>query len=217
MKGWYFIIDAEKCENCHNCFLACKDEHVNNDWTPITKPMAKKGRSWIEIKGRERGQYPFIDVCYLPVPCMHCDNAPCIRVAKNGAVYKRKDGIVIIDPSLSKEQKELVEACPYNAITWNEELKIPQKCTFCAHLLDEGWKTTRCVQACPTGALSIYYAEEAEIKEKAQTEGLQNYKANLNSKPRVFYKNLHLFTKNFLGGSLFTIRGGIEECLEADA
>jgi Fe-S-cluster-containing dehydrogenase component len=28
MKKWNLIIDIEKCEDCNNCFLACKDEHV---------------------------------------------------------------------------------------------------------------------------------------------------------------------------------------------
>ena len=33
MKKWHLMIDVEKCEDCNNCFLACKDEHVENDWT----------------------------------------------------------------------------------------------------------------------------------------------------------------------------------------
>ncbi|GAG02536.1 unnamed protein product, partial [marine sediment metagenome] len=32
MNKWNLIIDIEKCEDCNNCFLACKDEHVDNDW-----------------------------------------------------------------------------------------------------------------------------------------------------------------------------------------
>ena len=65
-----------------------------------------------------------IDVAYLPIPCMHCDRAPCIEAAKGGAVYKRDDGIVIIDPEKAKGQKSILEACPYNAIWWNEEKNI---------------------------------------------------------------------------------------------
>lgn len=69
------------------------------------------------IHGKERGQYPFIDVAYLAVPCLHCDNAPCIRAAKDGAIYKRPDGIVIIDPVKAKGQKKVINACPYSAIS----------------------------------------------------------------------------------------------------
>jgi tetrathionate reductase subunit B len=38
-------------------------------------------------------------------------------------------------------------------IYWNDELDIPQKCTFCVHLLDQGWREPRCVEVCPTQAL----------------------------------------------------------------
>ena len=40
-------------------------------------------------------------------------------------------------------------------IFWNEELQIPQKCTMCAHRLDEGDKEPRCVEACPNLAMTF--------------------------------------------------------------
>ena len=98
MKNWQLIIDVEKCEDCNNCFLACKDEHVDNDWPGYSLPQPLHGHRWMNIMRKERGQFPMIDVAYLPIPCMHCDRAPCIEAAKGGAVYKRDDGIVIIDP-----------------------------------------------------------------------------------------------------------------------
>ena len=125
MKKWFMIIDVEKCENCNNCFLSCKDEHVDNDWPGYAAPQPGQGQSWISIYGKERGEYPFIDVAYLPVPCMHCDDAPCIKAAKDGAITKRPDGIVIIDPIKSRGQKNLVKACPYDAIQWNETSRCP--------------------------------------------------------------------------------------------
>jgi Fe-S-cluster-containing dehydrogenase component len=76
---------------------------------------------------------------------------------------KRADGIVLIDPEKSVGQRSLVAACPYGAIWWNAEKNLPQKCTLCAHLLDTGWKAPRCVQACPTGALSIHHTEPGHL------------------------------------------------------
>ena len=73
--------------------------------------------------------------------------------ALDGAVYRREDGIVLIDPEKAKGQKQIVNACPYRVIFWNEELQLPQKCTMCAHMLDAGEKEPRCVEACPTTAL----------------------------------------------------------------
>jgi len=213
MKGWYFIIDIEKCENCNNCFLSCKDEHVGNDWPGYAAPQPNQGPGWMKIMGKERGTFPMIDVAYVPVPCMHCDDAPCIR-AGEGAVLKRPDGIVIIDPAKAKGLKNLVNACPYGAIQWNEEQSVAQKCTLCAHLLDEGWKTTRCIQSCPTGALSMRNLEETAMEALAKTEGLEVYKSGYQTRPRVYYKNLYRFTRCFIAGSVAINIDGKDECAE---
>ncbi|MCX8022706.1 MAG: hypothetical protein N2745_08045 [Syntrophorhabdaceae bacterium] len=214
MKRWHLIIDIEKCENCNNCFLACKDEHVDNEWPGYAAPQKGEGKGWIEVLGKERGVYPFIDVAYLPLTCMHCDDAPCIKASKNGEVYKRPDGIVIIDPRKAKGKKEIVSSCPYGVIVWNEGLNLPQKCTLCAHLLDENWGKTRCVQSCPTGALRLAALSEDELEGLKTLEGLEVYRPHLNTKPMVLYKNLYRFTHCFIGGSVATIIDGKEECLE---
>jgi Fe-S-cluster-containing dehydrogenase component len=67
------------------------------------------------------------------------------------------------DTDKAKGQKDIVKSCPYGTIWWNEEQNLPQKCTLCAHLLDEGWEKPRCVQACPTGALEALYTEDTEM------------------------------------------------------
>ena len=41
------IIDITKCNGCYNCQVACKDEHVGNDWTPIAKPQPEIGQFWM--------------------------------------------------------------------------------------------------------------------------------------------------------------------------
>lgn len=201
MKRWIMIIDVAKCQNCQNCFLSCKDEHVDNSWAPVSEPMPRHGQRWREVDVNERGQYPLIDVSFLPRNCMMCENAPCIA-AGNGAVYRREDGIVLIDREKAKGRRNIVDACPYGSIWWNEALQLPQKCTFCAHLLDGGWTETRCTQVCPTGANSFRCVEESELDELIRAEGLERYKDELGTKPMVFYKNLQRFTKHFLGGSL---------------
>jgi Fe-S-cluster-containing dehydrogenase component len=214
MKKWYLVIDVEKCENCSNCFLSCKDEYVGNDWLGYSASQPDHGKSWIRIEGKERGQYPFIDVAYLPVPCMHCDNAPCIKAAKDGAIYKRPDNIVIIDPVKAKGQKSVINACPYGAISWNEKLDLPQKCTLCAHLLDDGWEKTRCVQSCPTGALSLRHAEDAEMREIIKAERLDVYQPEYKTSPQVYYRNLSRFIRCFIGGSIAVRLNGKKECAE---
>ena len=212
MKKWLMVIDVEKCEDCNNCFLSCKDEHVDNDWPGYSAPQPLHGQRWMNIMRKERGQFPLIDVAYRPTPCMHCDNAPCIKAAREGAVYKRDDGIVIIDPVRAKGQRDIVNACPYKAVWWNEERSIPQKCILCAHLLDQGWEKTRCVQACPTGALSLLKLEEGEMAEMVEREKLERLFAGKGTLPRVWYRNLYRFEKCFIAGSVAFEHAGITDC-----
>ena len=214
MEKYALIIDVEKCEDCNNCFLACKDEHIGNDWPGYTASQPIHGHRWMNIFRKERGQFPLIDVSYLPVPCMHCDNAPCIKAAKNGGIYKRDDGIVMIDPLKAVGQEELIKSCPYDAIWWNEEKNVPQKCTFCAHLMDEEWKEPRCVQACPTGALKALKVDEDALSRLKETEGLEILKPALNTQPRVYYKNLFRYTKCFVGGSVAFNNEGVADCAD---
>lgn len=202
MNKWNLIIDVAKCHDCNNCFLACKDEYCENDFPPYSAAQPSHGHRWMDIKRLERGQYPFIDVAYLPTPCMHCDDADCIKAAENEAIYKREDGIVIIDPVRSKGQKALVDSCPYGVIWWNDELDVPQKCTFCAHLLDDGWTKPRCVQSCPTGALDFVCVEDSDMQQTATTEDLEYLHPQYGLEPRVYYKNLYRYTRCFIAGSV---------------
>jgi len=212
MRGWNLIIDVARCHDCNDCFLACKDEYYENDFPPYSVAQPRHGHRWIDIMRKERGQYPKVDVSYLPVPCMHCDDAPCIKNAKDGAVHKRDDGIVLIDPEKAKGQKDILRTCPYGAIWWNEEKSVPQKCTFCIHLLDNGWKEPRCVQACPTGAMRIVHAEDPEMKKIIKSENLEVYQPQHKTRPRVYYKNLYRYTRCLIAGSVAL--GDTDECAE---
>ena len=215
MKKWHLIIDVAKCENCNNCFMSCKDEHCGNDWPGYSASQPLHGHRWMNILRKERGAFPTIDVAYLPKPCMQCDDAPCVKAAQQGAVYKRDDGIVMIDPEKAAGQKQLVASCPYGSIWWNDEKNLPQKCTLCAHLLDGGWKAPRCVQACPTGALSIQRSESGRLAQLRQRPDWSVLgKPDNPTRPRVFYKNLHRYTQCFVAGSVAGRRNSLEECLE---
>jgi Fe-S-cluster-containing dehydrogenase component len=150
------VVNISKCNGCYNCFLACKDEYCGNDYPPYSLSQPMTGHFWMRIIERERGQFPKVKVAYTAVPCMHCDDASCVRLAPDGAIYRRPDGIVIIDPQKARGQKNLLTTCPYRVIYWNEKEQLPQKCTLCAHIIDgqvKGATEPRCVEACPTAAL----------------------------------------------------------------
>tara|TARA_X000001036_G_scaffold222562_1_gene208241 strand:- start:850 stop:1695 length:846 start_codon:yes stop_codon:yes gene_type:complete len=214
MDKWNLIIDVENCTNCNMCVLACQDEHVDNEFPNYAAPMPKHGARWIEIMRKERGQAPMIDVAYMPVMCNHCDNAPCIKEAKDGAITKREDGIVIIDPVKSKGQKHLVDSCPYDRIWWNEELEIPQTWIFDAHLLDEGWKQPRASSVCATGSIVAKKISDEEMEKLAQDEKLEVLEPKKGTKPRVYYKNLYRYNSCFIGGSVFANQDNIIDCIQ---
>ena len=214
MKKWNLIVDVGRCHNSSNCFLSVADEYQRNEHQGYTAEMPLHGHRWIDIRKKERGQHPMVDVAYLPTMCMHCDEAPCIDAAKNNAVKKRKDGIVMIDPERAKGQKQLIDACPYGAIWWNEEKQLPQHWIFDAHLLDSGWKEPRCVQSCPTGALRSVFLEDVEMEKLKTEEDLEELCPEYRTKPRVHYKNLHFYNKCFIGGTVVAINNDVEDCLE---
>ena len=209
MKKWHMVVDLAKCVGCYNCLLACKDEHVGNSWLPYTDSQQHHEDKWINPKRVERGSVPFTEVAFVTQTCQHCDNAPCAEKCPD-AVTKRADGIVLLDAARARGNKNLVEACPYGNIHWNEELQTAQKCTMCAHLLDEGWKEPRCVQACPLRALSVVYCEDSEFEKIVEKQKLKPITDGSN-KPRVLYRNLYKYNKCFIAGALSYMDGDIEK------
>jgi Fe-S-cluster-containing dehydrogenase component len=214
MKKWNMIIDGSRCHNCYNCFVATKDEYVDNEFPGYTAPQPLHGHEWVDIERTESGQWPMVEAHYRPVMCNHCDDAPCIKAATGGAIKKRDDGIVIIDPEKSKGQKQIVDACPYGAVYWNEELQIPQAWPFDAHLLDRGWEKTKLETVCPTDVFRSVKVSDVEMLKIADDENLKTLDSQSGARPRVYYKNRHLFDTCFIGGTLVSNSSGSEECVE---
>lgn len=152
MAKYGLTFDVEKCCGCYACFLSCRDEFSGKDHLP-TAAAQPDGQQWIRIEEIEHGTGSKIKVDYVPHICLHCDAPACAKNAPEGAVVKRADGIVIFDPEKAKGWSAAKDACPYGIVFQNAANNLPQKCTLCAHMLDEGEKTTRCVECCPTGAL----------------------------------------------------------------
>ena len=192
-----FVIDLSICNGCYCCQIACKDEHVGNDWTPYAKPQPDTGQFWMGIREAVRGSVPKVKVSYFPDMCMHCEDAACMKSCEvEGAIYRRDDGLVVIHPEKCTGCKLCVDGCPYGAIYFNDALNIAQKCTGCAHLLDDGWKEPRCVDACPTEA--IKFGEVSELK--PWISRAEPYRPESGTKTRVHYLNL---PKKFIGGTLY--------------
>lgn len=108
MARYGMVIDLDRCMGCRACVEACKVE--NN--TP-------EAVFWMHVFRFEEGRYPDVDVSFLPRPCMHCDDAPCVKVCPVGARYKRDDGIVATDSDRCIGCRYCEVACPYGVNFFN--------------------------------------------------------------------------------------------------
>ncbi|MCL2883641.1 MAG: 4Fe-4S dicluster domain-containing protein [Coriobacteriia bacterium] len=181
------LVDPSRCLQCSNCWVACKDEHSVNDWSPIAAP-ATDDQWWIQVDETEVASGAQMKLHRVPIMCQHCENASCIKACPNNAIYRRDDGIVIIDPTKCKGSGKCMEACPYDRIFFNAERKIAQKCTMCAHLLDAGWEMPRCVRACPNDALT--FVDSDELTDENMYAPLEHLHEEYGTKPQVAYVRL---------------------------
>ena len=110
-----FVIDVSICNGCYNCQIACKDEHCSNDWMPIAAPQPETGQFWCKLNEYIRGSVPKVKMHYIPVLCQHCDDAPCMKAFPE-VIYKREDGMVVIDPEKAKGIKGIEASCPWGVI-----------------------------------------------------------------------------------------------------
>ena len=187
-----FLIDVAKCSGCYNCQLACKDEHCENDWRPYAAPQPLTGQFWCRVTEHLQGTRPKVKIHYTAKMCAHCENAACMEACREKAIFRRNDGFVIIDPDRCSGCKACMDACPENVIFFNDGLGIAQKCTGCAHLLDNGFSQPRCSEACPTDAM--VFGEESELAE--QLKGAKP----LIPGGKVYYKNI---PGEFIGGTVY--------------
>jgi len=220
--------------------MACKDEYVGNDYpgysaaqpdtqygyypdvTPVDTGAANPkvwvipGQLWMERVETVRGTFPNLKVTRYAFPCQMCDNAPCIPASTNNAVYKRPDGIVLIDPVLaygpgdsslqSLGNSQVPASCPYKKIYWNPVALIPQKCTFCAHLVDQG-QNPRCVDQCHMNAITFGDLDNpsSAIAKLVVTANPQPLHPEFGTKPKVLYIGL---PKTFIMGKVVDSKSG---------
>lgn len=172
-----FIMDVSICNGCHNCQIACKDEHCGQSWLPYAAEQPDTGQFWCKVEETVHGTVPKVNITYQAMIGAQDD-----ALAKYApeAVVVREDGVIYIDPENAKGRKDIADK--FDGVFWNEKLQIPQGCTGCAHLLDDGWAVPRCVDACAMGALRFVDVDEVAA-ELANAE-------KLSDGSHVYYLNL---------------------------
>jgi Fe-S-cluster-containing dehydrogenase component len=145
------------------------------------------------VHNKPPGEFPNIqNIHWLPVPCQHCIEAPCIKACPTRAMQKRrKDGVVIIDQDKCigvSGCRSCFDACPYDALFFNEETGIMEKCTLCKHRIDKG-KVPLCVIVCPTRA--IHYGDvndvNSDVHKLLKSRDNKVLQTEHKNRPSVFY------------------------------
>ncbi len=108
MTNYSMAVDLDRCQGCRACMEACKIE--NN--TP-------QGVFWMYVFRTETGDYPDTKQSFLPRPCQHCNNAPCVKVCPVGARFRREDGLILTDPERCIGCRYCEVACPYGVNYYN--------------------------------------------------------------------------------------------------
>jgi len=108
MVKYAMAVDLERCQGCRACMEACKIE--NNTVQSVF---------WMYVFRLESGEFPDTKMSFLPRPCQHCDNAPCVKVCPVGARFKREDGLVLTDPDRCIGCRYCELACPYGVNYFN--------------------------------------------------------------------------------------------------
>jgi Fe-S-cluster-containing dehydrogenase component len=201
MARYGMLINIDKCNGCYNCYMSCRDEFEGNDYQPYSVGQPVDGKSWMKVIEKERGATPKVKVDYLAIPCLQCADAPCVNKCADGSVYRRPDGIILIDPEKAKGNRDILLTCPHRLIYWNEEKNVAQKCTFCAHLLDKGWKEPRCVESCPSGALMFGDIDDpaSDISMAMKSSKAEELNPDFNLRPGVRYIDL---PRRFIAGEI---------------
>lgn len=104
------------------------------------------------VRVTESGKFPAVSTQALSLACNHCDNAWCRKVCPTGAIWRRDDGIVLIDRELCIGCQQCEKFCPYQVPKLNNLTRKMEKCTMCADRVDEGLQPA-CATLCPTEAL----------------------------------------------------------------
>ena len=208
-RQWAMVIDLRKCEGCvtidkpPQCTEACQKDHGLSE-----------GQTWIKVfeQPLPGGHYFF-----MPRPCMHCENAPCLNVCPVDATYRDETGNILVDQDRCIGCRLCMAACPYGAryFNWGDppaapaspsaqrspDYPVPQrrgtvgKCMFCAHKTESGGLPA-CAEGCPMKA--IYFGDLLEDVASNGSETVQlsrflddntafRYKEELGTRPRVWY------------------------------
>ena len=162
MARYAIVTDLNRCVGCQACSAACKTINgvmPGDFWIKTLRigPTPKEGGS---------GDWPDVEMYFLPIQCQHCEDPECVKVCPTQASHVTEDGTVQIDKDKCIGCQFCAMACPYGVRYLNEEERVVEKCTLCQQRTAQG-ELPQCVAQC--GARARFFGD--------LDQGVENFEA----------------------------------------